>query len=148
MHPELPVSEPEIDAFLAAFESGALPKARWTHAAHLFTGACYVVTYGEAAAIDRMRERIRAFNLAVGGRNTATSGYHETVTIFWIKVLAYIVGRLKAGHAGETRGELAHLAIEELVYQRDIFREFYDFDLLQSEEARRTWIEPNIRPLD
>ena len=39
----LPATEIEIDEFLAAFESGTLPKKRWTHAAHLLAGACYGV---------------------------------------------------------------------------------------------------------
>ena len=25
------------------------------------------------------------YNEAVGGKNTETSGYHETITVFWIK---------------------------------------------------------------
>jgi hypothetical protein len=139
MHDELPKTESEIDAFLAAFEDGSLPKEQWTHAAHIFTGACYVREYGEAAAIDRMRERVSAFNLAVGGQNTATSGYHETVTVFWIKRLAGFC----SGHSDLGRSELALRAVSEFVGQREIYVEFYDFDILKSEEARRVWIEPN-----
>lgn len=77
----LPHDEPTLEAFLHGFETGTLPKACWTHAAHIFTGACYVHSYGEAAAIDRMRARVSAYNLAVGGQNTPTNGYHETVTV-------------------------------------------------------------------
>ncbi len=58
---ELPTTEPDIDAFILAFESGTLPKERWTHAAHILTGACYVHSLGEAAAIDahaRPRSRL------------------------------------------------------------------------------------------
>ena len=72
----LPVTELEIDVFLAAFEGCTLPKERWTHAAHLLTGACYVHALGEAGAIDRMRLCVRRYNEAVGGKNTETSGYH------------------------------------------------------------------------
>jgi len=102
MPPSLPITEPEIDAFIAAFEAGTLPKEQWTHAAHILTGACYVHALGEAAAIDRMRDRVSAFNLAVGGQNTPTSGYHETVTVFWIKLLA------TKGNGGESRSAVAH----------------------------------------
>jgi hypothetical protein len=145
---ELPTTEPDIDAFIAAFESGTLPKERWTHAAHLLTGACYVHALGEAAATDRMRERVSAYNLAVGGQNTPTSGYHETVTVFWIKLLRDVLCNLKALHPGISRSELAHMAVEGLVNERNIYWEFYDFDILKSEEARRVWIWPNIRPFD
>ena len=137
---DLPNTESDIDAFIAAFEAGTLPKERWTHGAHILTGACYVHSFGEAAATARMRERVSAFNLAVGGKNTETSGYHETVTVFWIKLLATQSREV-------SRSTFAHQAVATFVDQRNIYADFYDFDLLTSTEARRTWIEPNLRPL-
>ena len=137
----LPTTEPDIDAFLAAFESGTLDKARWTHAAHILTGACYVHSLGEAAAIARMRDRVSAFNVAVGGKNTETSGYHETITVFWIKLLA-------THHTpGESRSDFAHRAVRDLAPNRNLYADFYDFDLVASTEARRSWIAPNLRSL-
>ncbi len=76
--PTLPLTESEIDAFLAAFEGGKLPRERWTHSAHLFTGACYVHMLGEEPAIQRMRICIKHHNESVGTQNTDTGGYHET----------------------------------------------------------------------
>ena len=137
----LPTAEAEIDAFIADFESGTLPKERWTHAAHILTGACYVYSLGEAAAIQRMRDRVSAFNLAVGGQNTPTSGYHETVTVFWIKLIATQLATTEA------RADFAHQTVRHFVDRDNIYADFYDFDILASEEARRIWIEPNIRPL-
>ena len=141
MPANLPTTEPEIDAFIAAFEAGTLDKSRWTHAAHILTGACYVHSFGEAAATARMRDRVSAFNLAVGGKNAETSGYHETITVFWIKLLA-------AHHRPEeSRAEFAHRAVLELAANRSIYADFYDFDLVASTEARRVWIAPNLRKL-
>jgi hypothetical protein len=142
MPSELPTTESGIDAFLAAFESGTLPKARWTHAAHLLTGACYVHALGEAAAIARMRERVSAYNIAVGGRNTSTSGYHETVTVFWIKLLAaYLAKRSSA------RATFAHDAVREFGENRTIYRDFYSYDVIASTEARLAWRPPDLRPI-
>jgi hypothetical protein len=138
---DLPTSEPDIDAFIAAFEAGSLPRERWSHAAHILAGACYVHSLGEAAAIDRMRDRVSAYNLAVGGQNTPTSGYHETVTVFWIKLLA------TQTRDNESRSTFAHRVVYELAQVRNIYADFYDFDILTSTEARRTWIEPNLRSL-
>jgi len=146
----LPTTEPEIDTFLQAFESGTLPKARWTHAAHLLTGACYVHAHGEAEAIARMRERVSAYNLAVGGQNTPTSGYHETVTVFWIKLLAQRLAS-QSENAGApphiTRCNFAHSIVRELGENRTIYRDFYSYDVVASPEARRTWLPPDLRPL-
>jgi hypothetical protein len=144
----LPHNEPSLEAFLAAFEDGTLPKQRWTHAAHIFTGACYVHALGESAAIDRMRSRVSAYNLAVGGQNTPTSGYHETVTIFWIKLLASLYENGKALCPGESRSEFAHRAVRELASNREIYHEYYSYDVIASEEARRTWLPPDLRPLE
>ena len=140
MPQNLPITESDIDAFIAGFEDGTLPKERWTHAAHILTGACYVHDLGEAEAIARMRERVSAYNLAVGGKNTETGGYHETVTVFWIKLIA-------SQSRGESRAAFAHQAVAEFVDRRNIYSDFYDFDILTSTEARGTWIEPNRHPL-
>jgi hypothetical protein len=140
----LPETEEEIDAFVAAFEGGTLPKERWTHGAHLLTGACYVHRFGQAAAIDRMRTCVKRYNEAVGGKNTETSGYHETITIAWIRLLDGL--RREAGDMG--RAEFAQLAVERFVGDKEIFRRYYDFDLVGSVEARRSWVEPTLARFD
>ena len=140
----LPVTEEEIDAFLAAFEAGTLPKERFTHAGHLLTGAAFVHRLGEVQAIDHMRLCVRRFNEAVGGKNTATSGYHETITVFWIKLLA----ALHSANPELPRATFAALAVERYRDHRDCFKAFYDFDVLASTGARRAWIAPTLKPVD
>jgi len=140
----LPSTEAEIDAFLAAFEGGTLPKAEWTHAAHLLTGACYVHALGAEAATVAMRTHVRKFNESVGGRNTDTSGYHETITIAWIKLLDALWQRVQPM---ERQAFAAH-AIAFYAPKKDLFARHYDFDLLQSTPARLGWIEPNLAPLE
>ena len=140
----LPRTEEEIDAFVAAFESGTLPKAQWTHAAHLLTGASYVYVFGEAAAVDKMRICVRRYNEAVGGKNTDTSGYHETITVAWIKVLAKLLRESRP----MDRAAFAALAVERFANDRTYLQRFYDFDLVNSTEARRRWIPPTIGALD
>ena len=140
----LPGTESEIDEFIAAFEAGTLPKCRWTHAAHLLTGACYVHALGEAAALDKMRTCVRRYNEAVGGKNTDTSGYHETITVAWIKLLA----RLLRETGPVNRAEFAHLAVETFQSDRHILRRYYEFDVVNSIEARKQWVPPTLAPLD
>jgi hypothetical protein len=140
MDTALPSTEEGIDAFIAAFEAGSLPKGRWTHGAHILTGACYVHALGEAGAIARMRERVAAYNVAVGGQNTDTGGYHETVTVFWIKILSGYCGE----HSELGRAEFAARAVEHFVGQRDIWRRYYDYDVVGSVEARKRWVPPTL----
>jgi hypothetical protein len=142
--PTLPVTESEIDVFLAAFEGGRLPKEEWTHAAHLLTGACYVHALGREAAVGKMRGCVTRHNESVGTRNTETSGYHETITVMWIRLLAGLLR--EAGAMG--RAAFAALAVESFEPRRAIFRDYYDFDVVASTEARRRWVEPTLKSLD
>ncbi len=142
--PTLPVTEPEIDEFIAAFEGCTLPKSEWTHAAHLLTGACYVHELGREAALAKMREWVRRYNESVGGKNTETSGYHETITAMWIRLLDGL--RREAG--AMDRAEFAALAVERFASRRDVFRDYYDFDVVGSTEARMRWMEPTLKAFE
>jgi hypothetical protein len=142
--PTLPVTEAEIDAFLAAFEGCTLPKVEWTHSAHLLTGACYVHGMQREAALAKMRECVRRYNESVGGKNTETSGYHETVTVMWIRLL----DGLRRESIPMDRAQFVALAVEQFASRRDIFREYYDFDLVGSTEARLRWVAPTLKALD
>jgi hypothetical protein len=143
----LPKTEPEISDFIAAFEDCTLPKARWTHGAHLLTAACYVHTLGQAAAIGRMRICIKRYNESVGGKNTETSGYHETITIAWIKLLDGLL-REESAFTMPERAEFAKIAVDRFAKDKEVFRRYYDFDLGASVEARRNWIQPTLASLD
>lgn len=125
-------------AFVAAWESGTLPREAWSHAAHVAIGACYAVRFGDAA-LNRTRESILRYNAAVGVENTDTSGYHETLTRFWATVLAGTV----RGCADEWQA--ACRAVERYGEDRDLHTLFYSFDVVHSVEARRRWIAPDVR---
>jgi hypothetical protein len=141
---ELPCTETEIDAFLTAFEGCTLPKERWTHGAHLMTGACYVHGLGPVGALEKMRMCVRRYNESVGGQNTDTSGYHETITGMWIGLLAGLLRKVEPME----RATFAALAVERFVGEREIFKRYYDFDVVKSVAARRSWVPPNLAPLD
>ena len=140
----LPRTETEIDEFIGAFEACTLPKDRWTHGAHLLTGACYVHQLGESAATEKIRTCVRRYNEAVGGKNTDTSGYHETITIAWIKLLA----KLLRESGPIRRAEFAQLAVQRFESDRGILRRHYDFDVVNSVDARKRWVPPTLAPLD
>jgi hypothetical protein len=141
---ELPCGELEIDEFLAAFEGCTLPKERWTHGAHLLTGACYVHGLGREGALAKMRDCVRRYNESVGGQNTDTSGYHETITVMWIRLL----DGLRQEVGAIDRAAFAELAVKRFAGERDFFKRFYDFDVVKSTEARRSWIAPTLEQLD
>ena len=140
----LPTTEEDIQAFVSAFESGTLPKARWTHGAHLLTGAWYVHGLGEPAATDKMRLCVRRYNEAVGGKNTEPGGYNETITVLWIKLLAKLLQESQP----VGRAEFACLAVKRFESDRGILQRYYDFDLVNSVEARKQWVPPTTGSLE
>src|ERR1700694_1395200 len=91
-----------LSTFLEAFESGTLPKAEWTHAAHLKMACLYLHRMSFEEALVRIRRGIRHYNECQGVENSATSGYHETLTVFWCRIVS---GFMKSSPAGESLEE-------------------------------------------
>jgi hypothetical protein len=137
--PDFLASETTLDALLAGFEDGTWPKGQWTHAAHLATGACYILRGDDA--LDRLRANIPRYNVSQGGANTEDSGYHETLTCFWHNVIRDFIGTLSAG---SDRLTVVREVVTEFAPKRDLFRQYYDFDVVNSREARAKWIPPTV----
>lgn len=136
-------SETKLTAFLAEFEAGTLPKAAWTHAAHVAAAACYTWERSPLEALPELRRRIRSFNEAVGGQNTDEAGYHETLTRFW----AEVVGSFVAARRGGTRLEATRAAVQRFGAASDLPKRYYDHDVVRDRMARREWVPPS-RPIE
>jgi len=120
-----------------------LPKAQWTHEAHLRAGLWHALRHEPSEALALLRQRISTYNVAVGGTNGDHEGYHETITGFYVHVIAHFV---RCADRMRDEDDLA----DELIAQwgaRDLPLRFYSRDLLQSTQARRTWMEPDLAPL-
>lgn len=141
-HPTF-VSDTEIAAIADGMMDHSLSKPAWTHAAH-FAAACWLIR----ARPDILPERdmpglIRAYNEAVGGVNSDTAGYHETITqaslrgaravlaAFEDAPLPVALNALLAGELGDKNWPLTYWSRERLF----------------SVEARRGWVEPDLQAL-
>lgn len=138
------LSSPEaFDRFLAGFESGTLPKIEWTHGAHIAAAANYLFGSDVVTVLPLMRHRIRTYNIAVGGANTETSGYHETLTHFWLIIIASFLH----GFAPSSRLEAARLAVAEFGQLRSLHTHYYSGNVVTDSFARREWRVPDLQPL-
>lgn len=125
--------------FLAAFEHCSLTTADWTHAAHVRVGWLYLAT-GDPfeCVLARVRQAIKRFNLAVLNK---PEGYHETITHAFLRL---ILAR---------RWECATIDFEVFYSKNpDLFNSqtlanYYSKDLLNSSEARRQFVQPDLAPL-
>lgn len=129
---------------LRGFEDGSFPKEQWNHAAHLRVAGCYLLGYPRDEALQRMRDGVRRYNVATGGKNTEDSGYHETLTCFWINVAGAFLAGLPEGM---TAAGKVQALVDEFGARRDLFREYYGFDVVKSREARAGWVEPDLKGL-
>jgi len=86
---------------------------------------------------------IRAYNEATGVPNTDTGGYHETIT----------VASLRAARAwlAITPRAPVYRALNELLLSKygrsDWLLAYWSKPVLFSVRARRSWVEPDLRPL-
>jgi hypothetical protein len=133
-----------LDLFLQAFASGTFPRARWNHAAHVTVAGCYLQMYPQPEATRRIRAGIRHYNECQGIANTPDSGYHETLTLFWIATAAHLLAQCSPELS---RAEKVRQLVEALAPRRDLFREYYSFDVVGSRQARREWVAPDLKPL-
>ena len=139
----------EDDAAIIAIGEGllvrTLPRAHWTHEAHL--AACtWLVRDRPDIAIEReLPAIISAYNEAVGGVNDDTQGYHETIT------QVYVAG-VKAHLAEVGMEQPLHAAVNALLLssrgRRDLPLRFYSKERLFSVHARRGFIDPDLASLD
>jgi len=67
----------EILTLLRGFYDCTLPRADWTHAAHLTIALWHLLQYDWPEAVARVRHGIKRYNAAHGIVTTPTGGYHD-----------------------------------------------------------------------
>jgi hypothetical protein len=141
---ESELTHEHTDRLAAEFCHCNLPKAEWTHEAHLRVGLWHLLRHSPEEALVRLRGGIRRYNTACGVANTATSGYHESITRFYVWLIARFA-------AGADRDRPIDDLADELVRDygdRDLPLRYWSKERLMSPEARLGWVEPDLRPLE
>jgi len=133
-----------LDRFFSQWQSGTLPKSSWTHAAHVAVAACLAYDHPPERAFELTRSGIIHHNESVGTANTETSGYHETLTRFWSGIIGDAV---RAGNF-PSRFEAVRHAVNQFGADRNRFRLFYSFDVVNDRVARKEWILPDRDSFD
>ncbi len=131
-----------LDAFVADWHAHRLTREAWTHGAHVGVCAYYAFDHDEEATLAIMRPGIRTFNESIGGQNTATSGYHESITRLWVMA---IKAHLRANPA-TTRWEASRWAVARFTSPCELLQQCYSFDVIDDTRARAEWVPPD-RPL-
>ena len=89
-----------------------------------------------------MRQGIPVYNVAVAGENTEDSGYHETLTCLW----ARLVGDFVAEGGFGTPYAAVCAAVRRFGPERKLHERFYTYDVVADRRARREWVPPDRDP--
>ncbi|MFM6933216.1 MAG: hypothetical protein ACKOUT_13365 [Novosphingobium sp.] len=120
-----------------------LPKEEWTHEAHLATCLWLIDERLDFDCAADLPVAIASYNESVGGQNTDSAGYHETITQL------YVIGIGLFARACPEEGLLARVnaLLASPIAARDWPLRFYTAERLFSVEARGGWVEPDVNPI-
>ena len=118
-----------------------LPRVDWTHEAHLAATLWLLVERPDILPERDLPSIIRTYNESVGGTNSDTEGYHETITQLYIHAIRAFLGRTDAALPLVAKVNALLQAPEG---RRDWPLRFYPRERLFSVEARRGWVAPDL----
>jgi hypothetical protein len=121
-----------------------LPRAEWTHEAHLAATTYLLLRHPEIDLDNELPGLIRRYNESVGGVNSDTEGYHDTITRVFLHGIRLF---LSEADLREPPHELVNGLLLSPIGRRDWPLRFYSPERLMSAEARRTYVPPDIAAL-
>ena len=110
----------------------------------MIVGLWYCSHHDTTTATDILRNCIKQYNIACGKQNTENSGYHETITCFFVW---YIKRYLDAAESHHSFVERVNDFCAHHIESSSPLK-FYSKDRLMSVEARLGWVEPDLQALD
>ena len=121
-----------------ALERGEIANDDFHHVSHLHVAWVYLAESSSVQqAANKMRDTLRRFAATAG----KPQEYHETITLFWVHLLS----RARAANGGERLEEIV-LSNPQLL-EKNFPLAYYSAERLFSDEARTSWVEPDLKPL-
>lgn len=133
-------ADAEIERLGEGLLALSLPRADWTHEAHLAATTYLLMRRRDIDLDDCLPDIIRSYNESVGGVNSDTDGYHETIT------RTYLLGMrlfLAERETGQPLCETVNALLRSPIGRRDWPMRFYSSERLFSVQARREWLVPD-----
>jgi hypothetical protein len=142
--PRFFTSDAQIEHIGEGLLARNLVRDEWTHEAHL-AATTYLLSRRPDIDIDKsLPGIIRAYNESVGGVNSDSEGYHETITRVFLHGARLFLA--EADHK-EPLHELVNELLLSPMGRRDWPGRFYSPALLFSVEARRSFVPPDLAAL-
>ena len=121
-----------------ALERGEIANEDFHHASHLHVAWVYLAESSSVRqAANKMRDTLLRFATAAG----KLEKYHETITLFWLRLLS----RAQAASRGERLEDI--MRANPQLLEKNFALAYYSAERLFSDEARTSWVEPDLKPL-
>ena len=126
------------EEFVRSFEDCTLPGEQFHHADHIRL-TWILLRSGD---VETAGNRIASAIVRFATHNGSPAKYHETVTRAWLRLVA---AAMEATPSVGSFEEFARAHPELL--DKGLLLKYYSARLLQGDEARMEWVEPDIAPL-
>lgn len=131
--------------FLEQFERCTLPFDQWTHWAHVKAAFLYLRKNNFAAALQKMRAGIKAYNQANQVPDGSMQGYNETTTH---AMLCLIHATMVAyGEEFPTPDADSFCDTHPQLMSKHVLRLFYSPERRMHPDAKTRFVEPDLAPL-
>ena len=131
-------TESEIQDVVDGFESCRTGKDDFHHQQHLVVAASYLESLPMTEATSKMRAALFRF---LDHHEVDKQKYNETLTVFWLEMVAL---QLKKSPASAPLVEKCNAVISVLSNAK-LALEFYSADRLWSDEARKRFVDPDLK---
>lgn len=140
-HPRLFRSDSDIEHVGEGLLARTLTRDKWTHEAHLAATTYLLLRRPDIDVDEELPDIIRSYNASVGGVNSDSEGYHETITRTFVRGVRLFLEEIDEK---EPLVELVNQLLLSPMGRRNWPLRFYSPQRLFSVEARRDWITPDL----
>jgi hypothetical protein len=130
------------DELLKAFEACEIPRDEWRHRTHVRVAYLYLCRHQLPDAIDKMRAGVKRLNAANGVSDTPTTGYNETTTVAWMRLIHAVLCE-----QGPSQDSECFLTDQPYLGNRTLLRLFYSRDIWSAQDCKSTFVPPDLAPL-
>jgi hypothetical protein len=126
--------------FLRQVEACEFPVPKFNHRAHLRLAYIYLVENDLTSAVIRMRNTLTALLKHAG--IDPVQKYHETLTTAWLMKVYYFMKQSASCRAADE-----FIDQHPILLERDLMKCHYSPKAINSQTARTSFVQPDLRPL-
>jgi hypothetical protein len=139
--PRLFTTDAEIEHLGEGLLACTASREEWTHEAHLGATTYLLLRRSDIDLDEELPGIIRRFNESLGGVNSDTEGYHETITRSFLHGVRLF---LNSADVSRPLWQLVNELLESRIGRRDWPLRFYSRERLFSVEARCKYVAPDL----